>query len=92
MRPIHYALVGGSILAASLFDPCCNTCQNHTDSLGAFEQLDDHRGAADHLDHFVSLLGIMREGGDGQAQTFLRQNLQGPQFVARPSNGDAFVQ
>ena len=51
-----------------------------------------HRRAADLLQHVLGFARAMREGGHRQADAVARQQLQGAQFVARPADGDAFVQ
>ena len=66
--------------------------QDHAHALRALEQLDDDGDAADLLDHVLGLARAVGEGGDGQADAFAGQDLQGAQLVARAADGDALVQ
>jgi hypothetical protein len=61
--------------------------QHDAHALGALEQLDHQRCAADQRDQPVDVLGGVREGGDGQPHALGGEQLQGAQLVARA--GDA---
>src|SRR5215207_7289702 len=66
--------------------------QNDTDALRAFEQLDDHRRAADEFDDFIRSSSVIGKGRDRQANTVARQELQRSQLVARPADGNRLIQ
>ena len=61
-------------------------------ALGAFEELDDERWAADHLDQILDIVGFMRESRDRQADTLAREQLQSSQFIPGAADGDRFVE
>ena len=66
--------------------------EHHADALRAFEQLDDHRRAADDLDDLVGAPGVVGERGDRQADAVAGEDLQGAQLVARAADGHRFVE
>ena len=49
--------------------------QHHADALGAFEQLDDHRCAADEVDDVLGLAWVVRIGRDRETDAAPRQEL-----------------
>ena len=65
--------------------------QHHADALGAFEQLDDQRRAADHVQQIVRVARRVGEAGHRQADALARQQLQRAQLVARAGDRHRFV-
>ncbi len=60
--------------------------ENDSDALGAFEQLDDHRRAAESLDPGHDLGGVSHEQGLRNADAVAAQHLQRAQLVARDTD------
>ncbi|MNO64593.1 hypothetical protein D3C76_553250 [compost metagenome] len=66
--------------------------EDHADALGAFQQLDHQRRAANHLDQVRHVVRRVGEAGDRQADTLARQQLQRAQLVPRAGDGHRFVE
>ena len=66
--------------------------QHHADALGAFQQLDHDRRAADHLDQILDIVRRMGEAAHRQTDALARQQLQRAQLVARTCDGDRLIE
>ncbi len=56
-----------------------------------FEKFDYDRLAPNNVEHIIGLAGIMGKRCHWQANAFARQQLQGTQLVARPSDCDGLI-
>jgi len=65
--------------------------EDHADSLGPFQKLNDEGGAATKIDEMLSRFGIVGESGDGQADPFACEKLKAAELVPGTVDGDAFV-
>ena len=65
---------------------------HHANALGAFEQLDYQRRAADHVDQVRDVIRRVSKAGNGQAHALAGQQLQRAQLVTRAGDRHRLVQ